>query len=203
MSATTTQSAVGFTVKSGWACAVVVTGTPSSPRIADSRRVELGDPGNPRAAQPYHAGFATARKAGRELTDLVASVRRFGQRSVTHLIRFHESGGHDLRGAGIVVGSLVDPSTIANDHIRIHALEGQLFRGIVKEAAERHKLAASIWRERDLYGMASAKLKRSEADLKSILTTLGRGVDGSWRAEHKAAALAGWLVLADVRDPNS
>jgi len=30
-----------------------------------------------------------------------------------------------------------------------------------------------------------------------LVTTLGRTVSGSWRAEEKAAAVAAWLVLTD------
>jgi len=53
------RAAAGFTVKSGWACAVLIGGTPAGPRLVDSRRVEISDPGIPDAKQPYHAGFGT------------------------------------------------------------------------------------------------------------------------------------------------
>ena len=65
------------------------------------------------------------------------------------------AAGHRLAGAGVVVGSTIDPTRIANDHIRIHALEGQLFRSVVEDAAIRNKLRCSIWRERDLYAVAT------------------------------------------------
>lgn len=192
-----TDSALGFTVKSGWACAVLITDS-TPPRVADSRRVELSDPDNPDSCQPYHAGFGTARSAGPQLSKLIASVKQFGRRSVTDVIREHQKSGHVL-GVGIVVGSLIDPDTIGNDHIRIHALEGQLFRGIVKHAADRRKLPCSVWRERDLYGLASDRLKRSESNLRTLVVALGRGVPGSWRAEQKAAALAALIVLAEAK----
>ena len=193
-----TRAAVGFTVKSGWACAVLVSGTAASPVLVHSRRVELSDPEDPDARQPYHAGFGTARSAGRELSKLVASVKRFGRSSVTGLIRDYQAG-HNVRGAGVVVGSLIDPATIANDHIRIHALEGQLFRGVVEDAARRREVRCALWRERDLLGDAVKTLKRSEKELRDIVSALGRRVDGPWRAEQKAATLAAWLVLAGGR----
>jgi hypothetical protein len=96
---------------------------------------------------------------------------------------------------GIVVGSLVDPTTIRNDHIRIHALEGQLFRQVVADAAQHAGLRASIWRERDLYLLAASELKRPQARLRASLASLGRGIQGPWRAEQKSAALAAWLML--------
>jgi len=190
------RAAIGFTVKSGWASAVLLIGS-ASPQVAESRRVELSDPAIPDSRQPYHAGFGTARSTGPELSELVASVRRFGGQSVAGLIRRYRKAGHDLCGAGVVVGSLIDPERIANAHIRIHALEGRLFRDVVEVAAGRSRLTCSIWRERDLYALAAGVLNQSERELRALVTTLGRTVSGSWRAEEKAAAVAAWLVLTD------
>jgi hypothetical protein len=203
MTPTADASAVGFTVKSGWACEVLLAGPLRSPRLVDSRRVELCDPANPKARQPYHASFGTARKAGADLSALIASVKQFGRRSVTNAIRARQKDGLALTGIGIVVGSLIDPAEIANDHIRIHALEGQLFRAIVQGAADRLKLPSSMWRERDLYGVASTTLKRTEPELRQALASLGKDWSGPWRAEHKAAALAAWIVLAGAKRPRS
>lgn len=157
---------------------------------------DLCDPAIPEARQPYHSGFGTARGTSPELSRLLAAVRRFGRQSVTGAIRDYQTAGFSVRGAGVVVGSLIDPKRIANDHIRIHALEGRLFRGVVQDAAARSGLPCSIWRERDLHALAAGILKRPEPALRDSLTALGREVDGPWRAEQKAAALAAWLVLA-------
>jgi hypothetical protein len=189
------KTALGFTVKSGWASAILLAGPVTSPRVLDSQSVDLSDPANPESRQPYHAGFATARTSGPELSRLIATVERFGRQSVTGLIRQYQTVEHELRAAGVVVGSLIDPARIGNEHIRIHALEGRLFRGVIEDAVARNKLACSIWRERDLYGFAATRFKRPEAELRATVTALGRGIADSWRAEQKAAALAAWLVL--------
>jgi hypothetical protein len=186
---------LGFTVKSGWACAVVLDGPVASPNVVASRRIELSDPADAQSRQPYHAATGTARKPGPQLDKLVASVEKFGQQSVDAFIREQEKAGRRFDGVGIVVGSLIDPTQIANDHIRIHALEGQLFRGIVKAATDRRELAASVWRERDLYGFAEKELKRPEGELRRTVAELGRSLTGPWRAEHKAASVAAWLAL--------
>ena len=188
------RAAVGFTVKSGWACAVLVAGTAAAPRVVDSRRVEISDPDLPDSKQPYHAGFGTARDAGDELKRLVASVKSLGRKSVGSVIRDYQKRG-ELRAAGVVVGSLIDPKTIGNDHIRIHAMEGQLFRSVVIDAAETAGLKCDVVRERDLYGAAATALKKPEAAIRKTLTELGRNVDGGWRTEQKAAALSAWLLL--------
>jgi hypothetical protein len=189
------RASVGLTVKSGWAAVVLLTGSPASPRVADSRRIDLSDPAIPESRQPYHAGFATARGAGPELTRLLRSVRRFGRQSVVDLIRDYEAAGHQLAGVGVVAGSLIDPERIANEHIRIHAHEGRLFRGVVEEAAVRSGLSCAIWRDRDLGGVAAEALRRPEQHVRDTVAALGGAVEGPWRAEQKAAAMAAWLVL--------
>lgn len=188
------RAAAGFTVKSGWACAVLVGGTPASPRLIDSRRVEISDPGIPDAKQPYHAGFGTARGSGDELKRLVSSVKTYGRKSVSSLIRDYQKKAV-VRAAGVVVGSLIDPKTIGNDHIRIHAMEGKLFREVLVDGAERNGVRCSVWRERDLYGLSEKQLKIADTVLRRRLTALGEDVEGGWRAEQKAAALAAWMVL--------
>jgi hypothetical protein len=189
-------SAIGFTVKSGWAAAILLDGLLASPRVVDSRRIDLSDPAIPESRQPYHAGFGTARGAGKELSRLVRGAQLFGRRAVGGLIRQYQAGGYVLVGVGLVVGSLADPDTIANAHIRIHALEGQLFRRIVEDAATAHGLPCSIWRARDVYGVAARALKQNELSIRNTVQMLGKTVTGPWRTEQKAAALAAWLTLA-------
>jgi hypothetical protein len=188
------RAAAGFTVKSGWACAVLVGGTAAKPRLIDSRQVEISDPGIPDAKQPYHAGFGTARGAGAELRRLVSSVRSYGRKSVAAVIRDYQKRA-SVAAAGVVVGSLIDPTTIGNDHIRIHAMEGRLFREVLIDGAERNGVTCSVWRERDLYAAAATQLKIAETLLRKTLTSLGEHAESGWRAEQKAAALAAWMVL--------
>lgn len=188
--------ALGFTVKSGWAAAVLLGGPPASPRVLATHRLDLSDPGIPDARQPYHAGFGTARSAGPRLARLLASVRRYGRRSVLGLIRQVRAEGREVAGAGIVVGSLLDPDRLGNAHVRIHALEGRLFRTVVEGAAGRSHLARAVWCERDLFPRAARVLRRTEPELRAALLAMPRPAPRPWRAEHKVAALAAWLVLA-------
>jgi hypothetical protein len=194
-----TRSAIGLTVKSGWASAMLVTESDGLPAIADARRIDLNDPAIPESRQPYHAGFGAARDDGVELARLVASVERFGTRSVIRLIDQWRIPGHRLRGVGLVAGSLIDPDQLTNPHIRIHAQEGRLFRRVVEDGAAQSGVPCSVWRARDLYSRACQELRRSDEEIRDVLLTLGRTIDGPWRAEQKAAVLAAWLVL--VREP--
>ena len=183
-------------MKSGWAASVLLVGPPTSPRVAGSRRIELSDPAEPESRQPYHAGFGTARAVGPELSRLVDSVRQFGKQSVTDLIQHYRAAGYELAGIGVVVGSLIEPERIGNEHIRIHALEGRLFRSVVEEAAAGSEVPCSIWRERDLYAAAAEALRQPEQRVRATVAELGGAVGGSWRAEQKGATVAAWLVLA-------
>jgi hypothetical protein len=186
--------AVGFTVKSGWAAAVVVERIKDSIRIVESRRVDLCDPALPESKQPYHDGFATMRKGGPRLTKLLEAVHRAGRASVISFLDDVSVRFGDLRGVGVVVGSLIDPATIGNEHIRIHAMEGRLFREVVTAAAEKRGFACAVLRERDLPAAATRALKRSEASLSRAVAECDRDRNGPWRTEQKSAALAAWLV---------
>ena len=199
MAVRSSGAAVGFTIKSGWAAMVVLAGSSADPAVASSTRIELSDPGEPEQRQPYHAGFGTARATDATLARLLKGVKQYGRRSVDDALRMARGAGHELSHAGLVVGSTVDPATIANDHIRIHALEGRLFREVVAEAAAASGIDCTIWRERDLYAAAASALDRSEADVKGALVALKKTTTGAWRSEQKAAATAAWILLAGRR----
>ena len=197
MAARAPSAAIGFTIKSGWTAAVVVAADAAGPRLVGAHRLEISDPDLPESRQPYHEGFGTARGNSATLKRLIASVERYGAASIATFIASHRSE-YAIRGAGLVVGSLADPATIANDHIRIHALEGQLFREVVRRAAEAARVDTTVWRERDLYRAAAAALKTTESALKSRVASLGRGAGGPWRAEQKAAATVALMLLPSV-----
>jgi hypothetical protein len=116
-------------------------------------------------------------------------------RSVTELLNHFRGVEYKIRGAGLVVGSQIDPASISNPHIRAHALEGRLFRSVLEDALQAHGLSCSVVLEREIYGKAAAHLARAEDDLKRALSGLGRSLGGPWRAEEKLAALAAWMTL--------
>jgi hypothetical protein len=190
------EAALGFRVKSGWAMVVLVSAS-SPPRVIDRRRVDLSDPGVPDSAQPFHAGLELPKAAGQKVVArLVRCVERSSERAIAELIEHYRAGGHRIVGAGIVVGSTVDPVTIRNDHIRAHAEEGRLFRVVIEDALKLSRLKSSITRERDSMSEGTKALGISERKLRAELATMGKTVEGSWRAEEKAATLAALMALA-------
>jgi hypothetical protein len=192
-------AAIGFTIKSGWAAAVLIEHQVNSARIVCTHRVELCDPALPESKQPYHDGLATMRQPGPTLTRLLKSIRRFGEQSLLSVFETVQRRESELLGVGVVAGSLIDPATISNEHIRIHAMEGQLFRELVTSVAVRRGLSCVVWRERDLMSAAVKNLQQSGASVRRALATWGRVAGAPWRAEQKSAALAAWLVLNGAR----
>lgn len=188
--------ALGFRVKSGWAAAVLVAGPVESPKVVDSRTVQLADPAVPDSVQPFHAGLDVPKGEGeREVMRLVKVVERFASGSVSGLLEEYRDAGHWLSGVGIVVGSNVDPATIPNDHIRAHAEEGRLFRRVIEDVARKSEISTAITVEKQLLIQARRVLGRTLDRLKRDVAALGNELRGSWRAEQKAAALAAWMML--------
>ena len=196
MSRQATAAALGFRVKSGWACAVLLAGPVATPRVLDRCRVELSDQEVPHSQQPYHAAMGKLEEDPATIRARTQVVQRAAGTSVAAMIEGYHLAGHRLRRAGLVVGSQIDPASIANPHIRAHALEGRLFRTVLQEALETHGLSCAVHLERKVYADATDVLGLAEANLKRALADLGRSFGGPWRAEEKLASLAAWMALA-------
>jgi hypothetical protein len=189
-------AALGLRIKSGWAMAALLGGPSEAPRLLDRCKVDLSDPADPELRQPYHAARGVGLAEGDTLARRLQAIEDFSQQSLSRMVGEYERAGNALCGAGLVVGSDVDPARIGNQHIRAHALEGRLFRRVVEAAMAGRGLSCSVWVERVLYGTAMQQLGRSEAQIKTVVTELGRGAIGGWRSDDKAAAVAAWLVLS-------
>lgn len=183
---------LGFRVKSGWAAVVLIAKAKKAPAVIDSRLIELADPDVAESWQPYHAGFGTAQTDTAKVARLVRGIERFSRRTIAALIdEYHAK--HKVRSAAVVVASLTDPATIANQHMRAHSSEGRLFRTVLVDGLERCGLRVRVVLEREVYELLGKALRRSPSQAKAGVAALGEGV-GRWRAEQKVAAAAAWLV---------
>lgn len=189
-------AALGFRVKSGWAMSVLLTGPASAPKLIQCRAVLLSDPKTPQSKQPYHAAFELpereAKAVVRKLTKVVADAAR---KSVRELLYEAIELQYEVRGAGLVVGSLVDPATLHNEHIRAHGLEGQLFRTALEDVLRKHEISCNVLLEKTAYTTASPALRKSAEETKKCIAGMSESHEGSWRAEEKLAALAAWVAL--------
>jgi len=190
-----TAIALGFRVKSGRAIAVAVGGPASAPRVLARRIVELSDPGVPSTRQPYHDGFYKQEEDRKELARRIAIVRRCTAQSVAAFLTDAALAGARCRGAGLVVGSIIDPARVGNLHIRAHASEGQLFRTVLADALEAHGIHCDVIVDKNLAEKAVLKLRRSSAEITRAVAALGKALGGPWRADEKAACTAAWLAL--------
>ncbi len=188
-------AALGFRVKSGWAAAVLLTDPARSPKLCDVRRIDLSNPRLPETQQPYHAAMGKLETETTKVNRRVRIVRCIAQQSIATLLAGYRGKGYAITRAALVVGSQLDPASIANPHIRAHALEGQLFRSVLKEALQAHRIRTEVVVERDAYAQSAAELKESNENVRRMIQNFGRATQGPWRAEQKLAALAAWLAL--------
>ncbi|HKW55971.1 MAG TPA: hypothetical protein VJN42_01325 [Candidatus Acidoferrum sp.] len=193
------RAALGFRVKSGWAMAALLAGSADEPQLAICRQVLLSDPKVPRSKQPHHPALDLPEKEGTAVTKKLRSVvRKAAKRSVKEILQEAQAAQYEVRGAALVVGSLVDPATLHNEHIRAHGLEGQLFRTVLQDALQGRKISCGVYLEKGAYEAAAPVLRKSAAQAKRTISSLGESHDGSWRAEEKLAALAAWVALAEA-----
>lgn len=194
-------AALGFRVKSGWATVVLLTGAIDSPELRDSQLIDLCDAQFPETRQPYHATYGQLETDAKKINRRVKIVQRVTKQSITNLLENYRRKDYAITRASLVVGSQLDPPTIANPHVRAHALEGQLFRLALERALNAHKIRVGILVEREAYARAAAQLKKSIDAVRNMTHQFGRFTDGPWRAEQKLAALAAWFALCQDRRP--
>jgi hypothetical protein len=190
-----TPAALGFRVKSGWAMAVLLAGPSNAPKLVRCQAVLLSDPKIPQSKQPHHAALDLGKEGKAMAEKLCRVVTGAAKQSVQELLERAAADGYSVVGAGLVVGSLVDPATLHNEHIRAHGLEGQLFRTALEDALRERGLASRVLLEKNAYATASPTLRKSAPQAKKIIAGLGESHEGSWRAEEKLAALAAWMAL--------
>ncbi|PYI73723.1 MAG: hypothetical protein DMF02_00480 [Verrucomicrobia bacterium] len=189
-------AALGLRVKSGWAAAVLLTGTARSPQLCDVRRIELSDPQHPETRQPYHAAMGKLERDARKINQRVDVVRGIAQQSIATLLAGYRRQNLRIRRAALVVGSQIDPDSIANPHIRAHAFEGRLFLSVLEESLRAHRIRANILIERHAYAHAVEELKQTNQNVRRKIQDFGREMETPWRAEQKLAAVAAWLALS-------
>jgi hypothetical protein len=186
---------LGFRVKSGWAVSILIGGSLRAPRLRQSDVINLSDPRNSETRQPYHAAMGKLETNAATLKRRAQSVHRATERSIADLIQRCADDGCAIHRAALVVGSVIDPESIANPHIRAHALEGRLFRTVLEDALRSRGIKCAVFSERDVYATASNLLGQSPVRIRGTIAELGRSASGPWRVDQKMAAVAAWTSL--------
>jgi hypothetical protein len=188
-------AALGFRVKSGWAAAILLTGSARSPQLCDVQRIDLSDPQLPGTQQPYHAAMGRLETDTKKISRRVDEMRRITETSITKLLARYRLQNFRIKRAALVVGSQIDPASVGNPHIRAHALEGQLFRSVLEQSLHGHGIRTEVLLEREAYGKAAVELKQSNENVRRMIQNFGRDAKAPWRAEQKLAAVAAWVAL--------
>ena len=193
-------AALGFRAHSGWAVLVAVAGPAAGPDLVLRRRVELSRR-TPR--QPFHAAegcpFAAAEALIRRATDEAAGL---AEQAVAAAVDELRAAGHHPVSSGHLLSAgrpLPALREILASHALIHAAEGELFRGVLRQASGRHKLQLVAVGEKQLDDEARRALGRPAGDVQRRIAEWGKRVGAPWTQDEKRAALVAWLALAEGR----
>ncbi len=192
------SAALGLKAHSGWAVLVAVAGAVSAPTLVERRRIELA---SDTPAQPYHRGAelhdlaAAAASIERALDEACARARAAVSQSIAAI----ERQGYRVRRAAVLANrprALPPLEAILASHPLLHTAEGELFRTALQSACEHHGLIVARVPERDVHEHAARCLAIAPARLLKQVEAIRRSVGPPWTADHKAAFLAAWSVLA-------
>ncbi|PYI96577.1 MAG: hypothetical protein DME98_11855 [Verrucomicrobia bacterium] len=190
------HAALGCRVKSGWAAAVLLNGSARSPRLCDDQRIDFSDPQLPGTRQPYHAAMERLETDTKKISRRVEVVRHVTEKSIAKLLAGYRQQNFTIKRAALVVGSQIDPASVANPHIRAHAFEGRLFRSVIEKSLQTHRIRTGVLIERDAYRDAAVILTQSNEPLRRPIQSFGRDTEAPWRAEQKVAGVAAWSALS-------
>jgi hypothetical protein len=192
--------ALGLKAHSGWAALVALGAQRGEPRVVDRRRIELVDGEDAAwARQPYHAAEGLSAGDARALVERsVESARRIAAREVRAAVARAEADEHHVAACAVLVGDGIPDWSVEEIlavHFRMHAAEGELFRGALARAARACGLRLVAIPEKRLAQHAEGALGASATHLQARIATLGRSIGPPWARDQKDAALAALVAL--------
>ena len=200
MSRGAVPAALGLRAHSGWAALVAVAGSLRSPAVIERRRIELADPGDQDAKQPFHAAEGLDLERAEEIVGRsVRDARQRAGRALRAVLDDVCSKGHEIVACAILLGSGRPATSLAAtlaSHALIHTAEGDLFRDALRHASGQCGVPVTGIKERELLARAAAELGVPEDEIQRRFTEVGKPLGPPWRQDEKLAALAGWLALA-------
>jgi len=178
---------------------VALCGPPDDPTVVVRERIELADPKNGRAKQPFHAAenmpFARAKAF---IDAAIADARRRAAGELGRVLEGMRKGGWNADRCGLLMSSgkaLPALESVLASHALIHAAEGDHFRDALAHAAKSRGIQVVRVARKELSGWASDALGQPEKDLQARVASLGKTVGAPWGQDQKLAALAAWMVL--------
>jgi hypothetical protein len=197
-------AAVGFSLHTGWAAAVVVVRDRHRIEVISRRRLEL----LPESAIPrfvYHRAAEICTESSlNEATALVESARAIVNQAAHKAIKeLLQSIRIEVCAAGIPSsakqaddGTSMPLEKILESHALIHAAEGRLFRRAVVDACERCGVPAVLIPARDVWRQVAELCGMEEGQFRREVDAIGKQIGPPWTADQKLATAAGLTAAA-------
>lgn len=199
------KAAVGFRVHSGWAAMVAASLENGMPVILSRQRLQLVKIFSYKFRQPYHTA---ERMRGEDSARFIREVRKEAEqlayRGLHALKEELEAKGHHVDCSALLLASgklLPELEKILQSHALIHTADGELFRGVLRDASTRCGLRLACTKERELLKECSEAFSTKPPELLQRVTALGRPLGAPWSQDEKFATLAAWLALCRPSGP--
>jgi hypothetical protein len=189
--------AAGFAVHTGWAEAVLVAGDLRRPLVLDRRRVRLVPEDLPGAV--YHAaqGLPVA-EAERLVEKVHAAVEATVPAVLGHIVDVARRDG-ELVAVGLSGGpprDVPELSKVLSAHNLLHLAEGELYRGVLWDAAADRGLPVAPLSTKHWAEDAALALGATADLVATRLAELRVDLGAPWRVDHKVATAAALTALA-------
>jgi hypothetical protein len=189
--------ALGIRMHSGWRILVAVN---DEADVIDRRRIVVTHAEGFRGKQPFHQAEALGlERAESFLEHYSADCHALARAQISDAVANYGARGYSVATAAILLASgrtLPALRQILASHALIHAAEGELFRRVARRACESLGIPVMEYRERDLQQLAHALRGAQGINMTDKVATLGKSLGPPWTADHKSAALAGYLALS-------
>ncbi|HSP95733.1 MAG TPA: hypothetical protein VL049_00630 [Candidatus Dormibacteraeota bacterium] len=185
------RAGFGFSVHTGWATLVAITG---GFEVVDRRRIDMVD-GTDRQ-RPRFAHHAARALKPAEAPRLIRAVEALAFEEAEAALRAAvDVVEPEVVACGIVVSSRPLTATldvILDNHSLVHAAEGELFRRAIRRASDALGLEVTEVGARELHARAADVLG---GDVDRHLARIGKTVGRPWSKDHREACLAAAIAL--------
>jgi hypothetical protein len=196
-----TRAALGISVHSGWGALVAIAIEAGDFQLIDRWRLEIIEADMAGAKQPYHfVEEFELRAAEQHLKACAATSERLASAAMRDIVEKLNGVKYEAKAGVILLSSgraLPPLPQILASHALIHTAEGVFFRQIFREAFERSGVRVSGIPSRELESRAQAAFGRKAASIQKRIADFGKTIGPPWTSDHKQAALAAAIVLAE------
>jgi hypothetical protein len=194
------KAAFAFKPRTGRAVLVILADDKGERRVLERAEIALLPKGE---MAPYHAAEGLESKAAdKHVKAAIARAQGLAKNAVRDAAKRCADAGHELRGCAVLVGTgMPDWTTdeILAVHIRMHKAEGEMFRGILVDAARACGIEPTTLPDKTAIDSAAKKLGVTRARLDADLAALGKAAGPPWGKYQKEAAAAALVVLLGKR----